>query len=423
MPEETSVQINFGASTDEAIAGIAQIREALSGLTAPVAGVSGNLDRLGESFGAALPLDLLSESAKSLGNVGAAAQGAAQGVQGIGAAAKSASAGVESVSSQLKIAQIHLSEQKVLLDAEVSQYQVTQNQKFALLEAETQKEYELLLAQLEKKKAAEAEKGEDTSAVDDKISVLHAKHDADMVRLDEQSIAAQKAQWNTYLSTVTSAFNSQLRGLLEGTTSWHKAMQKMLEDLTIKFIEMAEDDVKNWLAAELAKTTATTTGAAARAAAEQSASDAGILGTIANALKAIFAGAAQTGAGVSAAVAPEAGPAAPAIGAAAMAAVVATSTGAIYDVGTDYVVRGGLAVIHPGETIVPAGLGWAAGSGPYTGGGSKSGDARGGDTHFHIAAVDAQSVSRFFNDNAGHMMRAINKAIRSGTHLNPRYAR
>ena len=43
MPEETSVQINFGASTDEAIAGIAQIREALSGLTAPVAGLSGTL--------------------------------------------------------------------------------------------------------------------------------------------------------------------------------------------------------------------------------------------------------------------------------------------------------------------------------------------------------------------------------------------
>ena len=51
----------------------------------------------------------------------------------------------------------------------------------------------------------------------------------------------------------------------------------MLEDLTIKFIEMAEQMVVKWLAAEVAQTTATTTGAAARAAAEQSASSAGVL--------------------------------------------------------------------------------------------------------------------------------------------------
>src|SRR5580700_7209282 len=106
MPEETSVQINFGASTDEAIAGIAQIRDALSGLTAPVASVSGNLDRLGESFGRALPLDQINQSAKSIAGVGTAALGAAQGVQSIGTATKSASAGVESISAQIRIMQI-----------------------------------------------------------------------------------------------------------------------------------------------------------------------------------------------------------------------------------------------------------------------------------------------------------------------------
>jgi hypothetical protein len=212
-----------------------------------------------------------------------------------------------------------------------------------------------------------------------------------------------------------------------------QAIKKISADLALKLIEDQIKVVLEWLAnearivathvaGELGMTAATEAGTTEREMAQATASAGGIVSIIANALKAIFAGAAQTGAEVSAAVAPEAGPAAPAIGAAAMAAVVATSTGAIYDVGTNYVVRGGLAVIHPGETIVPAGMGWAAGSGPYTGGAVRPGGGS-GDTHFHIAAHDAQSVSRFFNDNAGHMMRAINKAIKSGTHLNMRYAR
>ena len=81
------------------------------------------------------------------------------------------------------------------------------------------------------------------------------------------------------LGSIESAFNSQLRGLLAGTTTWSQAFKKILGDLIIQFIEMCETMVVKWLAAQLAQTTATTTGAAARAAAEQSASSAGILAT------------------------------------------------------------------------------------------------------------------------------------------------
>ncbi len=245
------------------------------------------------------------------------------------------------------------------------------------------------------------------------MAVLHAKHDADMLRLDEQSIAAQQAMWNSYLSAVTGAFNSQLRGLLEGTTTWHKAMIKMLEDLTIKFIEMVEQMVVKWVAGELAQTTATTTAAATRAAAEQTASSAGILGNVANAAQAIMTDAAQAFAGVFAFLAPTMGPAAVGPAAAAQASV---SAAAIFDVGTDYVVRGGLALIHPGETIIPA----ARGSGPY------SGAAMSPQIHapvsINVSALDSQSVARFFNDNSKHMMRAINDAVKRGAHLGLRSA-
>ena len=42
-----------------------------------------------------------------------------------------------------------LREQKIVLDAEANQFQITQNQKFAMLEAETQKEYDAEIALLE----------------------------------------------------------------------------------------------------------------------------------------------------------------------------------------------------------------------------------------------------------------------------------
>jgi len=394
MADDNEVEIRFGASTDDALAGIAQIRDALSGLTAPVSGLSGTLDRMGDTFGAALPLDQINQCAKGLGSVGAAAQSAAGGVQGIGA--------------QLRLLQIGLSEQKVLLNAEVQQFQITQDQKYALLEAETQKEYDAALDLLDKKLKIAQKESQEASRIEGQIAILHAKHDADMLRLDEQSIAAQQALWNGYLSTLTGAFNSQLRGLLEGTTTWQKAMTKMLEDLTIKFIEMVEQMVVKWAAAELAQTTATTSGAAARAAAEETASSSGILANAANAMQAIMTDAAQTFAGVFAFLAPTMGPAAAGPAAAAQASV---SAAAIFDVGTDYVVRGGLALIHPGETIIPA----ARGSGPYTGA-SMSPQIH-APVSINVSALDSQSVARFFNDNSRHMLRAINDAVKRGAHL------
>jgi len=160
----------------------------------------------------------------------------------------------------------------------------------------------------------------------------------------------------------------------------------------------------------------------ARAEAEQTASSAGIFAIIADALKSIYASGGKAGAGVAAAVAPEAGPAAPAIGAAAGAAVVATALGVMggskFDLGTDYVLRSGLAMIHQGETIVPA---LARGTGPYTGRGEAA------QVHapvsVNISALDSRSVERFFNDNAKHMIGAINKGIKSGAHLGLRGAR
>jgi hypothetical protein len=250
----------------------------------------------------------------------------------------------------------------------------------------------------------------------------------------ERQKATEKAeeedakQWKAAADQVAGAFNSQLKGLLAGTTSWSQAMKNISADLVLKFIEgqvkaTAEflankaREVAAAIAGEGTKTTATTTGAALRSAAEVASGQTSILAVVANAIKSIYASGGETGAKVTAAVADEAGPAAPAIGAAAAAATIAPNLAlvATYDVGTDYVLRSGLAIIHQGEQIRPA-----VGSGPYTGK-----NDRGGDTHvaLNITAMDSRSVERFFHDNAKHMIRAINNGIKSGAHLGLRGAR
>ena len=391
MADDNNVEISFTAATDGALVGIAEILTALTGLTAVIGGMIGNLDRLSGAVAKAFPTAQISQCSKAIGSIGTSAKDA---MAGIG------------------LLHARLGDQKTLLNAEVSQFKLTQDQKLALLEAETQSEYQAELDLLDKKRKLWGQGTQQYQSISYKMQSIQLRRDAELLRLDEQSIAAQQALWTRYLSTLTGAFNSQLRGLLEGTTNWHKATVKMLEDLTIRFIEMAEQIVVKWLAAEVAQTTATTSGAAARAAAEQSASALAFSPASPMCSKR-RAEAAQVFAGVFAFLAPTLGPAAAGPAAAAQASVLAMPT---LDAGTDYVVRGGLALIHPGETIIPA----ARGSGPYTGAAMRP------QVHapvsINVSALDLQSVARFFNDNSKHMLRAINDAVKRGAHLGLRAA-
>ena len=399
MADDNTVEIRFGAATDDALAGIAEVREALEGLTTPVRGLQNNLGGLNAAFAAALPADMLTQAVNAFSDLGN--QTARTALQ------------IKDINAEIKLLHQGLAEQKIVLDAEANQFQLTQNQKFAMLEAETQKEYEAELELLQQEAALGNLSVKQWNDVLIRIAELKAKHNTDMLRLDEQAIAQQQQMWTSSLNAIEGAFNSQLRGLLAGTTTWSEAFKHILGDIIIKFIEMCEEMVVKWLAAELAQTTATTSGAAARAAADQSAAGSGILANAANAMQAIMTDAAQTFAGVFAFLAPTKGPAAAGPAAAAQASV---ASAAVFDVGTDYVVRGGLALIHQGETIVPA-----RGSGPYTGAGQ--GPQIQAPVSISVSALDSQSVARFFNDNSRHLLRAINDAVKRGAHLGLRAAR
>jgi hypothetical protein len=455
---DNNVQVTFGATTDELVSGVARVKDTIAGLTDGLEDINGKLDRVAEQFGKAFPVEGLKNSVSSMaelvavtsavkppGNGAAIAAdflGIQEAVQNTIAAYQKLNAtpitvnAAEALKAQMALYHGMIKEAddayKLTADklgAQVRLHQISYDQETAALlsalDTRNKADQAVFTAELARAHQGTAEYQR----------ILNAKKAADDRYLLEKQKATEKAaeedakQWKAAADQVAGAFNSQLKGLLAGTTSWSQAMKNISADLVLKFIQnqvkaTAEflagkaSEVAGTVTAEGAKTTATTAGAAARSAAEVASGQTSIFAVIANALKAIFAGAGQTAAGVSAAVAPEAGPAAPAIGLAAGGAIAASAAGmavGTYDVGTDYVVRSGLAIIHQGEQIRPA-----VGSGPYTGK-----NDRGGDTHvaLNITAMDSRSVERFFHDNAKHMIRAINNGIKSGAHLGLRGAR
>jgi hypothetical protein len=89
-------------------------------------------------------------------------------------------------------------------------------------------------------KAAEQKK-----AADQKWQLEHDKIVNDALQHDTQ-------EWNSALGTIQSAWDSQLKGLLAGTTTWGQAMQHIFSDLAIKAIEQLEKIGVEKLASSLA---------------------------------------------------------------------------------------------------------------------------------------------------------------------------
>jgi hypothetical protein len=196
------------------------------------------------------------------------------------------------------------------------------------------------------------------------------------------------------LSTLTGAFNSQLRGLLAQTTSWAQAGKNIVADMFLKMIELGEQwvvkraaamiadslvskttvatDVVAHAAAEAAKTEATVAGAAARTAAETTSSAAGIGAQIANAITSVGIDAGKVFAGVFGFLAPTMGPAAAAPAEASAAAALAGGLAPLA-VGAWEIPSIMPALLHPGEMVVPATFAAGLRSQAAGGGGGQGG--------------------------------------------------
>ncbi len=318
------------------------------------------------------------------------------------------SAALKEMNAEIAIVQQGLQQEKLLITGAANQWRITTNEKFASMIAATEDAYQQERAIVQR--ALDTTKNltlTQRTELNEKLRLLDAKHNTDLLQLDMQAVAAQQQIWQQGLDMVTSSFNSNLAGLIKGTTTWADALKATWDSLLVKFIEVIESMVVKWAAAELARTTATTSGAAARAGAEETSILSTMAVSFANTVKSIVASAAQTFAGVFAFLSPMMGPAA-AGPAAVSEGVVAATAAAVpaLDVGTDRVVKGGLAFIHQDEAVIPAET-----SGPWSGGGMQAAPN---------VTVNFSAMGRLMSSEIKDHARTIAPAVAEVFSLNPR---
>jgi hypothetical protein len=245
----------------------------------------------------------------------------------------------------------------------------------------------------------------------------------------ERAAEASQKAWDTATKQINSAFDSQINGLLRGTTSWNQAMKNVLASLTedvIKFfvnwtLQQGEVYARDLVFGN-ARVLAHVSGNAAIAGSDASAAGVGALAWIGNALKAVEADAAQVFGGVFANLAPILGPAAAGPAAAASASVISAG-GAIAsaDIGMWSVPSDMLSLVHHNELIMPAAQAGAFREMLSAGGGQGRGAGGGVAIHptvnIHTSALDGASVDQFWRNNQRGMMKSIDEAVRHGAHL------
>jgi hypothetical protein len=221
----------------------------------------------------------------------------------------------------------------------------------------------------------------------DQLASIEQKHALDMEKLHTRAATNSVAAWQKAFAPITQAFDTTIKGMIMGTTTWQKGMTNLLDSVVAEFVGAGVRMVTQWAANEMARTAATLTGTATRTAAEQSANASGLASSALTVVKAIMNDAAKVFSGVWAALSgiPYVGPALAAASApAAMATVagvagsVASSAGGAWQIPADR-----LNFVHRNETILPADK--AAGLDRLISGGG------GGTVHIH-ARSDADVV-------------------------------
>lgn len=321
-------------------------------------------------------------------------------------------------SGTIALARQGFAEKLKLIGEEAKAYEIGEGEKRAATFAALQDEYFAERNALDSELRLDGLGLAHKQAIINRLLELDERAHARLAEIDQQAVIEEARRWQSLFSTIEGAFNAQLRGLLSGTTSWSQAVKKILADLVIRFIETTERITLQWAAGELAQTSATTAGVAARTSATEAGAAAGLLANFAAMVKSIAASAAETFAGIFGFLAPIVGPAA--VGpAAAGEATVASVASAVpsFAIGSWSVPADTLAMVHAGETIIPAGPA-AAFRNALTSGTSGGGTVTvNHSTHFNVQALDSADVKRWFKSNAKTIMGAVNQSIVTGAHL------
>jgi hypothetical protein len=248
--------------------------------------------------------------------------------------------------------------------------------------------------------------------IKDELLVLEAKHNQDLAKLNLQAVQAQNAQWKTLETTIKSSTDTMLQGVLQGTQTWQQAMANLMSNLAIAFVKQTADMAIHWAIHEATKTSATAAGTAARTASTVAGATAGKAAEAASAQTSIGTSAGKAAAAVYADVA-----AIPYIGwllapPAAAAAFVAVEAfgGGIASASGGFDIPAGvnpMTQLHQREMVLPADLA------DRVRGMTDNGGGGGGDVHFHVNAIDGNSVKKFFQNNTDYIAAAVKSAGRN----------
>jgi hypothetical protein len=241
----------------------------------------------------------------------------------------------------------------------------------------------------------------------------YQKFQSDKEKLDLQAAQTSQRTWQSLMQPIQRAFDTSITGMILGTTTLQKAVANIAQSILAEFVNLGVKMVTNWLASELAMTTATEAGAAARTAAEGEGMAAGLAMKAANAVKSIMTDAAQAFSGIFAFMSPLMGPAAAGPAAAGEATVMAAASGIASAAGGWVVPSDQLAMVHQNEMILPANISKGLQNMISAGGGAGGASSM----VINVSAIDSQDVKRFFQSNGSLLVSAMNKAMRNGSAL------
>ena len=161
----------------------------------------------------------------------------------------------------------------------------------------------------------------------DQQLLAYQKFQNDKQKLDFQAVQTSQRTWQSLMEPIQRAFDKSITGMILGTTTLQKAVANIAQSIIAEFVNLGVKMVTNWMASELAMTTATEAGATARTAAEGEGMAAGLAMKAVNAVKSIMTDSAQAFSGIFAFLAPIMGPAAAGPAAAGEATVMAAACG------------------------------------------------------------------------------------------------
>jgi hypothetical protein len=388
---------------NEATVGASRFRDAFAAFSSGVPGVASQFKKFVDE-NSNLPkywqqtYNLMTESGKAIEKLGEQDFFSKSGTAIPGKGDKDATrAAMEEAQERIKLADMEYQQTVEKLNSEYNMHEITETKKTqATLEA-LDKRHNAEMGEL----ALETQIGGLSLAqhqkIVDQFETMDKKYQLDRQKIIDAGLKAEIAEWESSVNTVVGAWNSQLRGLLAGTTTWAQAMKNITGDLIIKMIEEFE---KLAIVKPLSAMLASSLSAPTELFAQLAKAVAGMFGPLTAGFTSFFA--------------PTLGPAAPAAGAAAATAEVAAAVATIpsADIG-GYVISPGLAMVHTNESIVPAQM-----SQPYAGGGA-GGQAV--NVTFQVSAIDGPSVAQFFRQYAAQLARTVVSHINANPTARPAY--